>query len=52
VFGFLAHAANRGQRDFSAVRALAAGHCDVIAATAQADRAKVMLGQAGPLPQH
>jgi hypothetical protein len=50
VFGFLAHAATRGQRDFSTVRALAAGHYDVIASTAQVDRARVILGQAGLLP--
>jgi hypothetical protein len=51
VFGFLAHAATRGKRDFSAFRALAAGHYDVITTSAQLDRARVILGQAGMLPR-
>jgi hypothetical protein len=51
VFGFLAHSATRGKRDFSAIRALTAGHYDVITTTAQVDRARVILGQAGLLPR-
>lgn len=50
VFGFLAHRATRGRRDFSATRALAAAHYDVVA-VGEADRARVMLGQAGLLPR-
>jgi len=50
-FGFLAHALTRGRRDFSAVRALAAAHYDVIATGGQMDRARVMLGEAGLLPR-
>ncbi|GAA5180476.1 hypothetical protein GCM10023322_12860 [Rugosimonospora acidiphila] len=51
VFGFLAHAVTRGRRDFSAVRSLAAAHYDVIATGGQAERARIMLGQAGLLPR-
>ena len=50
LFGFLAHAMTRGRRDFSAIRSLAAAHYDVVASTAQVDRARIMLGQAGMLP--
>jgi hypothetical protein len=50
LFGFLAHSMTRGQRDFSAVRSLAAAHYDVIATTAHVDRARILLGQAGMLP--
>ncbi|UWZ59710.1 hypothetical protein Daura_23555 [Dactylosporangium aurantiacum] len=49
AFGFLAHAATKGRRDFTAVRSLAARQYDVIATAAQVDRARVMLGQAGLL---
>lgn len=49
VFGFLAHRALGGRRDFSATRGLAAAHYDVVA-TGEADRARTMLGQAGMLP--
>ncbi|WP_373319542.1 general stress protein [Rugosimonospora africana] len=51
LFGFLAHAVTRGRRDFSAVRSLAAAHYDVIATGGQAERARVILGQAGLLPR-
>jgi hypothetical protein len=50
VFGFAAHAATRGQRDFSSVRALSATRYDVIARDGNAERARTMLGQAGLLP--
>jgi hypothetical protein len=50
VFGFAAHAATRGQRDFSSVRALSAAHYDVIARDGSAERVRTMLGQAGLLP--
>ena len=50
VFGFAAHAATRGQRDFSSVRALSASRYDLIARDGTADRARTMLGQAGLLP--
>jgi hypothetical protein len=50
VFGFAAHAATRGQRDFSSVRALSATRYDVIARDGTAERARTMLGSAGLLP--
>jgi hypothetical protein len=50
VFGFAAHAATRGQRDFSSVRALSATRYDLIARDGTAERARTMLGQAGLLP--
>ena len=50
VFGFAAHAATRGQRDFSSVRSLATGRYDLIARDGTAERARVTLGQAGLLP--
>ncbi|MBV9823963.1 MAG: hypothetical protein JO144_17170 [Actinobacteria bacterium] len=51
LFGWFAHAATRGRRDFSAVRTIAARHYDLVATPAEADRARVMLGQAGLLPR-
>jgi len=51
TFGFLAHAATRGRRDFSAVRMLAAQRYDLISSPAQLERARIMLGQAGLLPR-
>lgn len=50
IFGFAAHAATRGQRDFSSVRALAATRYDLIARDGSVERARTMLGQAGLLP--
>lgn len=50
VFGFAAHAASRGQRDFSSVRALTARHYDLIARDGSVDRARNMLSEAGLLP--
>lgn len=51
VFGFVVHAAKRGQRDFSSVRALAAGQYDLIARAGTVERARNMLSDAGLLPQ-
>ena len=50
IFGAVAHAATRGQRDFSSVRTLAASHYDLIARDGTVDQAKNMLRQAGLLP--
>jgi hypothetical protein len=50
VFGFAAHAATRGQRDFSSVRALSASRYDLIARDGTAGRARAMLGDSGLLP--
>lgn len=51
MFGYLAHAATRGRRDFSAIRMLAAQRYDLISTPAQLERARIMLGQAGLLPR-
>ncbi len=51
VFGFAAHAATRGQRDFSSVRGLAASRYDLIAREGTVDRARAMLRDAGLLPE-
>lgn len=51
LFGYLAHAATGGRRDFSAVRSLAARNYDLICTPAQFERARIMLGQAGLLPR-
>ena len=50
VFGFAAHAATRGQRDFSSVRALSASRYDLIARDGAADRARSMLATSGLIP--
>ena len=50
VFGFAAHAAKRGQRDFSSVRVLSAGRYDLIAREGSADRARAMLAEIGLAP--
>jgi hypothetical protein len=50
AFGFAAHAATRGQRDFSSIRDLSASRYDLIAREGTADRARTMLGQSGLLP--
>jgi MFS family permease len=44
VFGFLAHWATRGMRDFSSLRGLAAGSYDVLVDEDHAARAKELLG--------
>lgn len=51
VFGFVAHARTRGQRDFSSVSQLVATRYDLIAREGTVDRARSMLSAAGLLPQ-
>jgi hypothetical protein len=51
VFGYLAHARTRGQRDFSSVRGLTATQYDLIAREGTVDRARYMLSEAGLLPE-
>ncbi|HEY1668370.1 MAG TPA: general stress protein [Trebonia sp.] len=51
VFGYVAHARTRGQRDFSSVRQLVATRYDLIAREGTVDRARSMLSEAGLLPQ-
>ena len=51
VFGYVAHARTRGQRDFSSVRGLIATHYDLIAREGTVERARFMLGEAGLLPR-
>ena len=51
VFGFVAHSATRGKRDFSSVRLLAASHYDLIAREGTVDRARSTLAQAGLMPE-
>jgi hypothetical protein len=49
-FGFAAHLATRGKRDFKSVRALASAHYDLIARdTRYAEHARTMLTSAGLL---
>src|ERR1700744_2434301 len=50
VFGYVAHARTRGQRDFSSVRQLVATRYDLIAREGTVDRARSALGAAGLLP--
>ena len=50
IFGFVAHAAKRGQRDFSSVRGLVAGRYDLVAREGTVHRARNMLSDAGLLP--
>ena len=50
VFGFAAHAATKGQRDFSSVRSLSASRYDLIARDGTAERARVMLSNSGLIP--
>ena len=51
VFGYMAHAGTKGQRDFSSVRQLVATHYELIARGGTVDRARTMLNEAGLLPQ-
>ncbi len=51
VFGYVAHARTKGQRDFSSVRGLVAASYDLIAREGSVDRARFMLREAGLLPQ-
>jgi len=50
IFGFAAHRATRGERDFSSLRGLTALHYDLIAREGSADPARAALEQAGLLP--
>ncbi len=43
VFGFVAHWATRGARDFTSLRTLAAGHYDLMVAEGQAESARALL---------
>jgi len=49
-FGLIAYETTDGRRDFTGVQSIAAGHYDVIATHATVDRARIVLGQAGLLP--
>jgi hypothetical protein len=51
VFGYVAHARTRGQRDFSSVRRLVATHYDLIAREGTVERARYMLSEAGLMPE-
>jgi hypothetical protein len=51
IFGYVAHAGTKGQRDFSSVRGLVATHYDLIAREGTVDRARTMLSDAGLLPR-
>lgn len=51
IFGYVAHARTRGQRDFSSVRQLVAARYDLIARGGTVDRARSMLSEAGLLPE-
>ena len=50
IFGFAAHLATRGERDFSSLRGLSATHYDLVAREGGAERARVALDRAGLLP--
>ncbi len=50
VLGFAAHALTRGQRDVASTRSITALRYDLIARSGNAERARVLLGQADPLP--
>ena len=47
VFGFLAHWATGGQRDFASIQSLVAGSHDLLVADAYAQRARELLSQPG-----
>jgi hypothetical protein len=50
IFGFAAHLATRGERDFSSRRGISAARYDLIAREGGAERARAALEQAGLLP--
>jgi len=50
VFGFVAHLATRGERDFSSLRGLSAARYDLVAREGGAERARAALERAGLLP--
>jgi hypothetical protein len=47
VFGFFAHSATNGQRDFSSARGLAAEHYDITVPDGDAQRARTLIEQTG-----
>ena len=51
VFGFVAHWATRGQRDFASVSGLLAGRYDLQVAEEHADRARALLAEAASNPR-
>ena len=50
VFGFAAHLATRGERDFSSLRGISAARYDLIAREGGTERARAALERAGLLP--
>jgi hypothetical protein len=50
VLGFAAHALTRGRRDFASTRGITALRYDLIARGGNAERARVLIGQADPPP--
>jgi len=50
LFGLVAYSATEGRRDFAALQSISAAHYDVVATHGSVERARVMLGQAGLLP--
>ena len=50
IFGFAAHLATRGERDFSSLRGLSAAHYDLVAREGGTEGARAALGRAGLLP--
>jgi hypothetical protein len=50
IFGFAAHLATRGQRDFTSRSGLAAVHYDLVAREGGAERARAILSDAGLMP--
>ena len=50
LFGLAAYSATDGRRDFTALQSISAAHYDVVAAHGSVERARIMLGQAGLLP--
>jgi hypothetical protein len=50
AFGFVAHLATRGERDFTSLRGLTATRYDLIGREGDTERARTVLGQAGLLP--
>ena len=50
IFGFAAHLATRGERDFSSMRGISAARYDLIAREGGTERARAGLERAGLLP--
>jgi hypothetical protein len=50
AFGFAAHAPSHAGRDFASTRSVVAARYDIVARGGLADRARIMLAQAGLLP--